>query len=961
MLEVLGDVGATSSARRRTSSAARSRRCWPAERRPVRHRRHPAGTERRRWSRPAPSRALRRPLLGASRSSPSRGCREDPPRAATSTRGQVDAVEAPELGACRVLTPDDVAQPSNATRIVDCARAAHRPDLRGRRSCPPRCDDAAYDDPTARARSPTRPARRSSCSSSAPTRASRCAPSSAGRGSGPREQAWDDGRPVVPLRRRRRRRPEQGSTSTCPTDAKGLLLGKPDDRWLVCASGRHGGRLGEGPVLPAARLARGHHDQARRAERPLPRRPARAGAAPATTAPSSVGAWLGYPVDYDFGYTWFHEAEWKAGNRRRSAGRGPTHEARSPSRPSRPSSRARALAGCSGGGDGPPAAADRRRPSPSARVREPRRDARPARRAAAAARGPAPATGSTYDEAVAPTSDGRAGALHRARTPSMTYAVGTLDTVVDGHLLAVDSRRVQAQVARTVPAAAAVVPRRHRRGPAAEHAARGVVHPDGRGVRRRRRLVPLRRDRAGRPTTGWPRCDGSWPASSAGADGRDRFAHVRHRRARHARTSRGSSAASAHSWRAVRTVPLAAGRPRAPTPARPPSGPPASSTCKDAASAAASRQAELHLGLRVAHRPAVVRRARRTVCAGCPTDRPGPARPSAPTRSQERHELEARRPARPDRTHRRRDRRQLRHRRATPPASWPPTAPRWCWPAATSSPGGEAAATMAGSPRASRRSTWPRRPRCATFAEPLGGPAGPAGQQRRRDDARRSTARPRTASSCSSAPTTSATSRSPAGCCRRCSPSDAPRVVTVSSIAHHRGDATRARGQPGGDVPSRSGPTATASWPTCSSPASCTAARRRPARRSSRPPRTRASPPPTWSARPTAWAPTRSSAGSRRTSCRCSSSPPRAGANPTLYAATAARRAPTPARSGCARPAARSGPARLSRTPATTSSAAALVGARRASRPGCGARRSESARSPACAAGGGRAASPWRS
>ena len=30
----------------------------------------------------------------------------------------------------------------------------------------------------------------------------------------------------------------------------------------------------------------------------------------------SVGAWLDYPVDYDFGYSWFHEAEWKAGNRR---------------------------------------------------------------------------------------------------------------------------------------------------------------------------------------------------------------------------------------------------------------------------------------------------------------------------------------------------------------------------------------------------------------------------------------------------------------------------------------------------------------------------------------------------------------------------------------------------------------------------------------------------------------------
>jgi hypothetical protein len=31
---------------------------------------------------------------------------------------------------------------------------------------------------------------------------------------------------------------------------------------------------------------------------------------------NSVGAWLNYPVDYKFGYTWFHAAEWKAGNRR---------------------------------------------------------------------------------------------------------------------------------------------------------------------------------------------------------------------------------------------------------------------------------------------------------------------------------------------------------------------------------------------------------------------------------------------------------------------------------------------------------------------------------------------------------------------------------------------------------------------------------------------------------------------
>lgn len=55
-----------------------------------------------------------------------------------------------------------------------------------------------------------------------------------------------------------------------------------------------------------------------------------------------------------------------------------------------------------------------------------------------------------YDEAVAPTSDHEpvdCGGRHT----SVTFAVGELDTVVDGHLLAVDSDRVQAQPAAACP------------------------------------------------------------------------------------------------------------------------------------------------------------------------------------------------------------------------------------------------------------------------------------------------------------------------------------------------------------------------------------------------------------------------------------------------------------------------------------------------------------------------------
>ncbi|MGY2702856.1 hypothetical protein ACVW2K_002440 [Nocardioides sp. HB32] len=57
----------------------------------------------------------------------------------------------------------------------------------------------------------------------------------------------------------------------------------------------------------------------------------------------------------------------------------------------------------------------------------------------------------TYDEAVAPTTTASPVPCEGKHT-TVTYAVGRLDTLVDGHLLAVDSDRVQAQVAKECPA-----------------------------------------------------------------------------------------------------------------------------------------------------------------------------------------------------------------------------------------------------------------------------------------------------------------------------------------------------------------------------------------------------------------------------------------------------------------------------------------------------------------------------
>jgi hypothetical protein len=56
----------------------------------------------------------------------------------------------------------------------------------------------------------------------------------------------------------------------------------------------------------------------------------------------------------------------------------------------------------------------------------------------------------TFDQAIAPTTDLPPVDCATEHT-SLTFAVGTVDNIVDGHLLAVDSRRVQAAVAATCP------------------------------------------------------------------------------------------------------------------------------------------------------------------------------------------------------------------------------------------------------------------------------------------------------------------------------------------------------------------------------------------------------------------------------------------------------------------------------------------------------------------------------
>lgn len=100
-----------------------------------------------------------------------------------------------------------------------------------------------------------------------------------------------------------------------PETAAGLLLGRPDDRWMVCVNGPS---VADSVKIPCSRehtwravttIVLGDPTDPYPGDRLVEVRTR-------DYCSGSVGAWLNYPVDYDYGFTWFHEAEWEAGNRR---------------------------------------------------------------------------------------------------------------------------------------------------------------------------------------------------------------------------------------------------------------------------------------------------------------------------------------------------------------------------------------------------------------------------------------------------------------------------------------------------------------------------------------------------------------------------------------------------------------------------------------------------------------------
>ncbi|WP_235739125.1 septum formation family protein [Nocardioides alcanivorans] len=208
--------------------------------------------------------------------------------------------------------PQDVAHPSNATRAVDCDEF-HTAETYAAGELPTRFDDAAYDD--------------AELGTFAYETCSTAFQEFLGADESlvmrsviswawfrPSEKAWEDG-----ARWYRCDVVGGGEQSKeylkLPTTARDLMLGKPKDKWMVCADGPS---VAGSVKIPCSQphtwravttIKVGADDDPYPGDRLVEVKSR-------DYCSKSVGAWLNYPSDYDFAYTWFHEAEWDAGNRR---------------------------------------------------------------------------------------------------------------------------------------------------------------------------------------------------------------------------------------------------------------------------------------------------------------------------------------------------------------------------------------------------------------------------------------------------------------------------------------------------------------------------------------------------------------------------------------------------------------------------------------------------------------------
>lgn len=221
------------------------------------------------------------------------------------------SLQRPELGACRLLTPADIAETSNASPVVDCSER-HTAETFAVGAFPEKVGEE-IDDPALGAYV-YEVCERKFRTFLGGTESLVMRAMVTWAWFRPTAEQWDAG-----ARWWRCDVVGGGEESTelvaLPETAAGLLLGRPDDTWMVCVDGPS---VADSVKIPCSRkhtwravttIVLGDEMDPYPGDRLVEVRTR-------DYCSRSVGAWLNYPVDYDFGFTWFHEAEWEAGNRR---------------------------------------------------------------------------------------------------------------------------------------------------------------------------------------------------------------------------------------------------------------------------------------------------------------------------------------------------------------------------------------------------------------------------------------------------------------------------------------------------------------------------------------------------------------------------------------------------------------------------------------------------------------------
>jgi Septum formation len=224
---------------------------------------------------------------------------------------QVDSTALPETGACRKVSPDDLADSSNASEVVPCTEK-HTAETIVAMQLPEEYDDAAYDD-------------RELGIFAAKT----CAPAFTGfLGSDestsmrtilswawfrPSETAWNSGARWL------RCDVVGGSMSSAalvmlPRTTKNLLA-SPKDKWMACVNAPS---VSDAPRIPCSEPHVWRAVTTIKLGPPEAEYPGDKEVVSRTKdfCSGSVSAWLDYPPDFDFGYTWFGSMAWEGGNRR---------------------------------------------------------------------------------------------------------------------------------------------------------------------------------------------------------------------------------------------------------------------------------------------------------------------------------------------------------------------------------------------------------------------------------------------------------------------------------------------------------------------------------------------------------------------------------------------------------------------------------------------------------------------